>query len=486
MKIQIPIFLLFLSTFSYAQKDISLGLFNHYEQFQEKSLTNRRFKHADLKPLLENIAKEPGFSVNKLGNSIEERSISMVSAGTGKTKVLLWSQMHGDESTATMAIFDILNYLKTNRSLLNDLTLYFIPMLNPDGAEKFTRRNAIGIDINRDAIQLQSPESRILKNTRDSLKADFGFNLHDQSKYYNAEKTDKPATISYLAPAYDYEKNINDVRGNAMKVIVEMNKVIQQFAPGQVGRYNDDFEPRAFGDNIQKWGTSAILIESGGYQNDAEKQFIRKLNFVSILTALESISRQSYKKINIADYEKIPKNDRKLFDLKITNLTFSFLGNNYTVDLGFYQNEKANLEQTKYYYEGQLGEIGDLSTYYGYETIDATGLTFKLGETSPKIVKNTDELDQMDFEAFFQKGYTSVGMDSIPTDYKFSYYPINIVDVSKMKIRKPNSQAQTPLMLGKNPSFLLTKNDKVVYAIVNGFVYDLQNQKNNIKNGIIE
>ncbi|GAH27551.1 unnamed protein product, partial [marine sediment metagenome] len=58
---------------------------------------------------------------------------------------------------------------------------------------------------------------------------------------------------------------------------------IQKYAPGQVGRYNDDFEPRAFGDNIQKWGTSTILIESGGFQNDTEKQEIRKLNYVSIL-----------------------------------------------------------------------------------------------------------------------------------------------------------------------------------------------------------
>ena len=192
--------------FIFSQENFTSHAFKDYTRYQEKSLNIRRFKHADIQPLIEELKREPGFGVKKLGKSIEGRSISMISLGTGKTTVLLWSQMHGDESTATMAIFDLLNYFISNKGLLDKINLHFIPMLNPDGAEQFTRRNAIGIDINRDAMRLQSPESRILKAARDSLKADFGFNLHDQSKYYNAENTEKPATISLLAPAYNEEK----------------------------------------------------------------------------------------------------------------------------------------------------------------------------------------------------------------------------------------------------------------------------------------
>ncbi len=275
------LFLLFIPLLSFSQQNsFHKELFESYETYKEDSLKIRRFKHSDIQPLIERIGSEKDFKVRVLGKSIEGRNISMISVGTGATNVLLWSQMHGDESTATMAIFDILNYIKRNKTILNHLSVHFIPMLNPDGAEKFTRRNSIGIDINRDALRLQSPESKILKAARDSLDADFGFNLHDQSKYYNAEKTEKPATISYLAPAYDYDKNINTTRANAMRIIAQMNEIIQHYAPGQVGRYSDDFEPRAFGDNIQKWGTSTVLIESGGFKNDPEKQFIRKLNFV--------------------------------------------------------------------------------------------------------------------------------------------------------------------------------------------------------------
>lgn len=468
------------------QINISDKLFSDYESYKEEKLTNRRFKHTEIQPLINNLKTDKDFQITNLGNSIEGRSISMISIGKGKTNILLWSQMHGDESTATMAIFDIFNYLKKNKAILSNIKLHFIPMLNPDGAEKFTRRNAIGIDLNRDAVQLQSPEATILKSARDSLHANFGFNLHDQSKYYNAERTEKPATISYLAPAYNYEKTINTTRGNAMKIIVEMNRIIQQYAPGQVGRYSDDFEPRAFGDNIQKWGTSTILIESGGYPNDPEKQFIRKLNYVSILAAIHSISSGKYKNTLIKEYENIPRNDRKLFDLKITNLTFPHLGHDYTVDLGIMRNEIENQQHTDFYYRGQIRDIGDLSTYFGYKTLDAKNLKFKIGETYPKILSDFEEFKNLDFKKLLQQGYTTVSVDSLPDEIRFTHYPVNIVDSRKISIPKNNTIPKSPLALYKNPTFLLIKNNKVVYAIINGFIYDLAKDKNEVINGFVK
>ncbi len=106
-----------------------------------------------------------------------------------------------------------------------------------------------------------------------------------------------------------------------MQMIVNMNRNLQKFIPGQVGRYADDHEPRAFGDNFQKWGTTLILIESGGYAGDPEKQYIRKLNFMTLLTAFESISNKTYAKENKDRYEDIPENGRSLFDLVVRGAT---------------------------------------------------------------------------------------------------------------------------------------------------------------------
>lgn len=481
------LWLLLLPLISYSQRQtFDQQLFATYEEYKEVSLETRRIKHQDIQPLIDSLSTKSNIDITLLGESIQGRSIQMISLGEGEINVLLWSQMHGDESTATMALFDILHYLQKNKTVLKNLRIHMIPMLNPDGAEIFSRRNAIGIDINRDALRLQSPESVALKKARDSLNADFGFNLHDQSKYYNAKNTNKPATISFLAPAYNVEKDINQTRGDAMRIIAHMNKILQRYAKGQIGRYSDEFEPRAFGDNMQKWGTSTILIESGGHLEDPEKQFIRKLNYVGILSAIQSISGKSYESSTLDQYLSIPRNDRKLYDLKIEHLKFSHLGIDFEVDLGINHYEIENKDHSQFYYVGKIIDVGDLSTHYGYNTLDAKGYEYKAGETYPKILDDFESFKSLDFASLLKQGYTSVSINDMPSEIKFTPMPMNIIDVKRIKIPKSNSIPDSPINLGADATFLLKKDETVVIAVVNGFVYYLNENKNGIKNGVVK
>lgn len=464
-------------------KDFAEKLYKNYDRFRESSIDQRRFKHSQIMPLIEGLRENSEFSVNEVGESIEGRSLNLVSLGEGNVDVLLWSQMHGDESTATMAIMDIFNFFesdgfnKEKSLILQKLRIHFLPMLNPDGAEKFRRRNALGVDINRDAVRLQSPESKTLKRVRDSLEADFGFNLHDQSRYYNAERTSKPATISFLAPAFNYEKDINEVRGRAMKLIVSMNEVLQGFAPGQVGRYNDDFEPRAFGDNIQKWGTSTVLIESGGYQDDREKQEIRKLNFVSILSALYAIASEEYKQEDLAAYGGIPENDRKLFDLKLKALNYELDGNKYVLDLGIDRNEFDLNENTGFYYSSNISDQGDLSTSYGYDSLDASNYSFDFGKIYPEVFENLSAFESMDFASLLQQGYAYIKVKDLPEDKSYSNYPVNLVS--------PDFKINKELRPGSKATFLLMKNGEVAYVVINGFLWKPGDRLSEIKNSLI-
>ena len=459
--------------------------FEIHRRYWEKTLAHRRFKHRHLVPLIEKLRGNARFEVSKVGLSTQKRDIYLVKLGSGKTKVLLWSQMHGDEPTATMAMMDMFNFFGGHDELdslrggmLDNLTLYFVPMLNPDGAEVYQRRTALGVDLNREALSLQAPEARLLKQLRDQINPDFGFNLHDQSTHYSAGHSANPATISFLAPAYNYEKDVNETRGNAMKLIVTLNRVLQMYIPGQVAKYSDSHEPRGFGDNIQKAGTSVVLVESGGYPDDPEKQYIRQLNFTLLLSALQTIVRKTYLEENTDAYYQIPENDRNLFDLIIRQAQVSVAGEVRTVDIGFNHNEVNFRQADGFYYRSAIEDLGDLSFHFAYHELNASGMQLVPGKTYPLVIANTQVLRKLNFNQLFKQGYTAVRMARYAPKERVTYLPIRILTGKKLH--------DNEISLSANPDFLLQLNQQTHYAIINGFVYDVLNNKNGVKNGLVE
>lgn len=374
---------------TYAQ-NLGKILHDSHDVYKEKTITKRRFGYQTLVNRIEDLKKNSMFEVSVVAKSSEGRDIYSIKCGTGKTKVLLWSQMHGDEPTATMALADIFNFLENKKDSLNQevnpalnhlreellkkCTFYFVPMLNPDGAEAWTRYTILGIDMNRDALALQTPEGQLLKQLIFDIKPDFGFNLHDKNRRYSAGQTGNLATMSFLATAYNQAEEINPTRKRAMQVIVGMNQAVQPYIPNAVGRWMSDFEPRAFGDNIQKWGTTLILIESGGYKNDPEKQYIRKLNFVSILTGLQMIASKSYKKQSVKEYEQLPLNSKAIYDLIIRSVTIKKGEITFKADIAINRNERPVTGKDYFTTSSIVEEIGDMSVFFGTDEIDATGM----------------------------------------------------------------------------------------------------------------
>lgn len=465
-------------------------LHDAHEAYKEKTFMHRRFKHRDIVPLLHALNGQGPLIISQIGESLEKRSINQVQAGTGPIRVLLWSQMHGDEATATMALFDIFNFLKAEndgfdefrQSILSQTTLYFVPMLNPDGAERFQRRTATDIDMNRDALRLQTPEGALLKNLQQTLKPLVGFNLHDQNPRYSVGNTGKQAVVSFLATAYDADRNVNDVRQRSMQLIVGMNRVLQQFVPGQIGRFDDEFEPRAFGDNIQKCGTTLVLVESGGDKDDPEKMAIRKLNFVALLTALQAIAQESYKQESIteqviAQYQAIPENGRLLFDVLIRNATVVRNGHRVTVDIGINRQE-VNIDLAQSFrYKSIIEDIGDLSTFAGLEEIDATGLILTPARVYSDTLNTPADLRTLDLALLRRAGVTVFKVNRVRKDL-FPIQPIHLLLEGYLPGR--------PLEIGQTPTFLLKAGRKIRYCFVNGFWEESPKSMSKRGNGITE
>lgn len=469
----IIISLIFMANLIAQDLQTAWDLYYSYENFKEKSLTDRRFKHSNIQPLIERLKDNKIFTVNKVGESVEGKSLSLIKLGNGKTKVFLWSQMHGDEPTATAALFDIFNFFADKNSfpelknfIINNITVYALPMVNPDGAEIFQRRNIFDIDLNRDAERQQTPEAIILKNVFDSLKADFGFNLHDQSREYTAGISSNPAAISFLAPAPDYDKTITPVRESSMKLIGYLFNLLNAFIPGHIAKYSDDFEPRAFGDNFTKWGTSTILVESGGWRGDWEKQFQRKINYLILLMSFKSIAEKSYNEIPLNVYESIPSNEKQMMDVIYRNLKTSNGKNSYLIDIGINFEEKDFDNHNKFYLSGNIEDLGDLSVFSGYDDFDFSGYTIEPGKTYPTTINNAAEIEKLDYKNLLSRGFTNIRLNAKDYLTEFSILPLNI-------ILNGNIIVDDSIRVDCSANFVLKKNDKIRFAVVNGFLFDL-------------
>ena len=385
--------------------EFATALYYNYFNYKGKSLTTRRIKHSDISKLI-NRLDDKIFHVSKQGESYSGRDINLITTGRGGKRIFMWSQMHGDESTATMAFFDIFNFLSgsdgfdsVRQKIFNNASLYFLPMVNPDGAENFRRGNYLDIDINRDAIRMQSPEGKILRNSFDMIKADFGFNLHDQNIRYTAGNSYKTAAISFLAPLFNQRGSMNVTRGNAIKIITGLTRIINNYIPGHISKYEEDYEPRSFGDTFQGLGTSTILIESGGWKDDKEKKFIRKLNFILLLSAINIIIDNDYESESYELYNNLSFNKECLYDLILRNLRIKNDNKVSIIDIGINNNEDfdENVGNTKII--SCIEEIGDLTNFYGKEEFDLSGYyvepisgSLKIGETPDILIKKDERV----------------------------------------------------------------------------------------------
>lgn len=334
-------------------------------------------RHSDVKRYLDGL-RRLGVKVDQVGTSNANREIYQIEWGRGPLKVFMWSQMHGDEPTATSALIDMFTVLQNNRGkdwvkkIGDAITLRAVPMLNPDGAEVYQRRNLQGIDINRDALDLKTPEARLLKQLRDNWNPAIGFNLHNQGALTTVGRTHKQAAISFLVVFGDEAKTPNAGHDRNARITSAMTLALQKFIPGNIARYSDEWTPTAFGDNFSAWGTPTILIETGALHGKDE-MYLVKVNFVAFLTALNSIATGSEATQQASVYVNLPDNTSGSL------VNFVFRGANVVS-----VNSAANIKtldiaavterrRASFVAPVRIRSMGDLTNIKGLDEFDVTG-----------------------------------------------------------------------------------------------------------------
>ncbi|WP_431134318.1 M14 family metallopeptidase [Psychroserpens mesophilus] len=356
-------------------------LFNTYK---ETSLYGRYISTESIIGLLNKPGLKP--FVNRIGVSVANENIYSITIGSGSKKILMWSQMHGNESTTTKALFDMLNVLLApeliSKSILETCTLKIIPILNPDGAKAYTRLNSNNIDLNRDAQDLSQPESKVLKAVFDSYRPDYCFNLHGQRTIFSAGNTNNPATVSFLAPAQDQNCTITSNRKIAMEIISVMNTYLEGEIPNQIGIYDDAFNINCVGDTFQKRGVPTVLFEAGHFANDYQREITREFIFRSLLVAINYMSRNQINGNQYHGYFKIPENQKLFYDIIIRNTSHMDIGIQYV----------ETLKNNTVYFQPKITTISDLSAFYAHREIDAKGNKVLSGNNEPVCEEDENDL----------------------------------------------------------------------------------------------
>lgn len=359
-----------------------------HQKYKEISVSGRYITLQHIENLLVNEDRKHRTKVD--GTSVEGRPIYSYTIGTGSIRILMWSQMHGNESTATKSIFDLLNLLDSGSEVASELLQHFtfriLPLVNPDGAFAYTRLNANQIDLNRDFVNLTQPESIVLKNVCLDFQPHYCYNMHDQRTIFGAGQSGKPATISFLSPSFNEILEIDECRLKAIHVINTMSEELQNRIPSQIGRFDDTFNLNCVGDNFQSMGFPTILIEAGHDYNDYSREKVRQYVFTALVAGLLNVDTGVEKEDAIEKYLNIPENIQNFRDIIYKNVSIFDNGADKVTNIAIQYKEVLSGGEVQLI--AYISDIGALETLHGHKTVDVNGARY-----SDKLI-NIPKIDQ--------------------------------------------------------------------------------------------
>jgi hypothetical protein len=349
-------------------------------------------------------------------HSEEGRPIHRLAWGTGSTSIMVWAQQHGDEPLCAMALLDFLAFVGSRadaplvRALRDGLTLHIVPMVNPDGVARFTRQNAQGIDVNRDARLRQTVSSRVLRRLWEECHPSVCFNLHDQFPRKSTSDRGDLIALSVQACPFDQRETLAPHLLRAKRLCGVIADALAPWIAGHIARYDSAYMDRCFGDTMSRWGVCSVLIESGGWfgappEADA---FVVRCHFLALLAGLAAVATGSEREVPPERYDQLPLEGTSFCDLTVRGpVIFDGTGAPpHRGDIGLnvqIDHRRGGVRTAK------VQEVGDLSNSRAKIEIDGEGLIATPGLVAFVPEFTPDSLqDSQRIRSLHRRGITAV------------------------------------------------------------------------------
>ena len=297
---------------------------------QPKKVTDKFFPEPDVEMNIPVFKKKSGFTnsvemsnfisdlilqypelikMESVGKSQRGRDIFLVTISNSeysgdKLRAFYYARVHGDEPSGTEAMLYFIRQLLEDPSvgvLLEKIDFYIIPMVNPDGAESFTRVTANGIDLNRDQSKLDTPEAKALHATVDHIQPHIAVDYHEYQPIRSdfakltSDIISTPWDIMFL---YSGNPNVPQVLRDAVdspfiaNIGAEMDKYglthhtyfTSQDSFGKVSLTVGGSSPRSTSNAMALKGIISLLMETRGIKLD--RVSIKRRTWSAYLTAV--------------------------------------------------------------------------------------------------------------------------------------------------------------------------------------------------------
>lgn len=227
------------------------------------------------------------------GQSVKGRDLYLAKFGNNENNptILYLTQQHGNETLTTEGALKFIQNLTSNskqvKEILDNVNILVAPRLNVDGAEgdvnfsldnyvagTHTRYNANGVDLNRDHVDREQPETKALhENVLQKYKIDYMIDLHHQGTQTTLGDSDELVSGSILYPTN--EEVDPEVVERSKKLGAVLYHEIEKRGFGTLSKYNGGSANTISRNGLAtEYGIATLLFEMRGMADHYNESYV--------------------------------------------------------------------------------------------------------------------------------------------------------------------------------------------------------------------